>query len=181
MDSPGGRGQEADRAIAEGEHRGQALPERVEALTGIEAEDGPQDDLHRQALHAGPELDRLAARPARDLPPGHLRDQVAEALHLLPVEGGKHQLALLQVRALVQQDDRVGSDDRLEHLRPLAGVKNVRRRREDLLDLLRVGDHHEGRRQRQANRESLAVPGSAALQEGKRARPEADALDPGGI
>ena len=141
----------------------------VEAFARIEAEDRPQDDLHRQALKARPELDRLSARPTRDLPLGHLRDQVAEALHLLAVEGGKHQLALLQVRALIQQDDRVRPDDGLEHPSSLAGVKNVGRRREDLLDLVRVGDHHEGRRQRQANREPLAVAGAAALQEAQAA------------
>jgi hypothetical protein len=38
------------------------------------------------------------------------------------VEGGEHELALLEVRGLVEEDDRVRPDDRLEDARALAGV-----------------------------------------------------------
>ena len=125
-DAPGGRREQADRAVPEGEHRGQAPPQRVEALARIEAEDRAQDDLQRQPLQAGAELDRLSARPARNLPAGHLRDQVAETLHPFAVEGGEHQLALLHVRGFIEQDDRVRADDGFEHPSSLTGVKNVR-------------------------------------------------------
>ena len=68
-DAPGGRRQQADRTVPEGEHGGQTPPERVEPLARIEAEDRPQDDLQRQPLQARAELDRLSARPARNLAP----------------------------------------------------------------------------------------------------------------
>ena len=51
---------------------------------------------------------------------------------LLAVEGGQHQLALLHVRRLVEQDHRVLADERLEHPRALAGVEDVGRGGEDL-------------------------------------------------
>ena len=64
-----------------------------------------------------------------------------EPLHLLAVEGGQHELALLEVRALVEQDHRVGAHDRLEDLRALAGMQHLGRGGEDLLDLVGVGEH----------------------------------------
>ena len=42
--------------------------------------------------------------PARDLALGHLLHQAGEPLHLLAVEGRQHQLALLEMRALVEED-----------------------------------------------------------------------------
>ena len=56
---------------------------------------------------------------------------------LSPWNGGQQQLALLQVRGLVEQDHRVAPDDRLEDPRALAGVQHVGWRLEHLLDLAR--------------------------------------------
>ena len=71
---------------------------------------------------------------------GELLDQAGEALHAVAVEGGQQQLALLDVRALVEQDHRVRADDRLEQPRALARVQDVGRRGEDRLDVLGVGE-----------------------------------------
>jgi len=93
------------------------------------------------------------------------------------VEGGQHQLALLHVRRFVEQDDRVGADDRFEHPSADAGLQDIGGRGEDFLDLVGVGDHHERRRERQADREALAVAGTTALQVGVRSHPKAHELD----
>ena len=98
----------------------------------VEAEDRAQDDLERQRLQARVQLDRLAGRPARELALGELLHQAGQALHAVAVEGGQQELALLHVRALVEQDHRVRADDRLEQPRALAGVQDVRRGGEDL-------------------------------------------------
>jgi hypothetical protein len=92
------------------------------------------------------------------------------------VEGREHEPALGQVRALVEEDDRVAPDERLEDSRALARMQHVGRRREDLLDLLGVGEHHERRRPEQAQREAPPVAGAAVLEEGDRARPPAQRL-----
>ena len=89
--------------------------------------------------------DRPLQRPGGHLALGQLAHQTRQALHLLAVEGRQKQLALAQVRALVEQDHRVGADDRLEDARALAGMQHLGRRLEDLLDLLGIGDHHERR------------------------------------
>ena len=56
-----------------------------------------------------------------DLSLGDLGDQVRQPLHPLAVEGPEHQLALLQVVRLVEQDDRVSTDDRLQDPAPSPG------------------------------------------------------------
>jgi hypothetical protein len=93
------------------------------------------------------------------------------------VERGQHQLALRQVRALVEQDHRVGAHDRLEDLGALAWVQDLRRGGEDLLDLVRVGQVNGRRALQQAHREPLAVASPAALEEGNRACPPGERLD----
>ncbi len=168
---------QADRLVAEGEHFLEPLPQLVEAGARVEAEDGPQDDLQRQVLHAGVERHRRAARQFADLGRGDLVHQAGQPFHPLAVEGGEHQLALLHVRGFVEQDHRVGPDDRFEHPRAVPRLQHVGRRGEDFLDLPRVGEHHERRREGQADREALPVTGAAALQVGERPHPEAEELD----
>ena len=67
-----------------------------------------------------------------DLALGDLRHQARERSHRLAVEGRQHQLALLEVRSLVEQDHGVAADDRLEDPRALARVQHVRGGGEDL-------------------------------------------------
>ena len=98
----------------------------------------------------GVEGERDVARDRRDLLRGHLLHQPGEALHPLAVEGGEHQLALLHVGVLVEQQHRVAADDRFQHPCALAGVQDVGRRGEDLFHLVGVGEHHERRRRRAA-------------------------------
>ena len=90
--------------------------------------------------------DRLTPRPAGHLALGHLGHEPGEALHLLAVEGGQHQLALAQVRPLVEQDHRVLANHRLEDPCALARMQHLGGRREQLPRHVRVGDVHERRR-----------------------------------
>src|SRR5204862_5875291 len=96
-------------------------------------------------------------------------------------ERGQHQLALLEVGALVEQDHRIPPDDGLEDPRALTWMENLRRSREDLADVLGVAEVDERRREGQANRVALPVAGPAALAECDRARPPAEHLQRGWI
>jgi hypothetical protein len=177
-DAPvGPRRHQADRLVAEGEHRLQPLAQGVEAGPRLDAEDGAEDDLQRQLLHPRVEGHRHAARQRRHLFGGNLGHQAGEALHPLAMEGGQDQLALLHVSAFVEQDHRVGPDDRLQHTSALSRLQHVRRCGEDFLHLVRVAQHHERRRQREADGEAPAVARAAALEVGERPHPEAEELD----
>jgi hypothetical protein len=57
---------------------------------------------------------RLTDRPTRDLSVRELLHEREQALHALAVECGQHELPLLEVGVLVQQDHRVTADDGLE-------------------------------------------------------------------
>ena len=149
----------------------------VEVCARTEAEHRAQDHFERECLEAGVEDHRPVRRPRCGLLLRDLLHGAGEALHLLAVEGGQHQLALREVLALVQQNDRVAADHGLEDARPLTGVQDLGVGREDLLDLVRVRGHHERRSAQQPEREAVAVPRSTALQERNRARPPCDRLD----
>ena len=178
------RGQHRQRALAERQDVGERIAELVEVRALVESEHGAEDDLERQPLEAGMERDRLLERPGVELALGQLGHQAGHALHPLAVECREQQLALLEVGALVEQDHGVASDQRLEDARALAGVEHVRRRLEQLLDLLRVGEDHERRLEREANGDPRAValaqpfhgrrgslPGRDQLQCGREPRP----------
>ena len=110
---------------------------------------------------------------------GDLGHHLRQPRDLLAVEGGQHEPALGEVGVLVEQDHRVAADRRGSRMRaPLPGCRTSARRREDLLDLLGVGEHHERRRAEQADREAPAVARAAALEEGHRPRPPAHRLQP---
>jgi hypothetical protein len=164
------------RLGAEVENRREQLAELVQAPAGIEAEDSAQDDLERQALKPRMKRRRLIARPAGDLALGDVPHQAGQALHLLSVKGREHQLALLEVLALVEEDQRPATDHGLEDASALARVQNVRRRGEQLLQLVRLREDHEGRARQQPDREPLAIAGSRALHERDRPRPPPDGL-----
>ena len=176
-----GRHHQAARAVAELEHRAEAVAQRVEPRARVEAEGGAQDDLEREPLGDGVQLDRLVARQGGHLALGDLLHQAGELGHLLAVEGRQHQLLLAHVRVAVEQEDGVAADDRLEHARALAGVQHVGRGGEHLLHLVGLREHHEVRGERQADREALAVLRPALLEEGDRAVPEPDPLDEGRV
>jgi hypothetical protein len=120
----------------------------------------------------------LASGPALDLPRGDRAHHLGQARDLLAVEGRQHEPALGEVRVLVEQDHRVAADQRLEDARAVAGVQDLGGRREDLLDLVGIGQHHERRRPDEAHGEALAVARAAALEERHRPRPPAHRLQP---
>jgi len=140
------RRHQADRPVAEREHRPQSIAQGVEARSRLEAEHRPQDDFERQPLQGRVELERALRRPACDVTLGDRRDQTGQPLHALAVKCRQHQPPLFHVGASVEQDHRRRTDDRLEHARSSPRREHVCRRREDLLDLLRTCDHHERRR-----------------------------------
>jgi hypothetical protein len=93
-----------------------------------------------------------------------------------PWNAGSISLLMLHVRVAVEQEHGVEADDRLEHHRPLPGVQHVGGRRVDLLDLIRLGDDHERRRQGKARCEALAVASAETLEVRQGTRPEAHRL-----
>ena len=116
-------------------------------------------------------------RPGVQLALGQLGHQVGQALHLLAVERREQQLALLEVGPLVEQDHGVAADQRLEHPRALAGMKDVRRRLEQLLDLLGIRENHERRLEWQANGDARAVALAQPFKRGGRPLPGRDQLE----
>ena len=174
----GGSGHERQRALAVAEEPRDLLAQGVEARPRIEPEHRAEDDFECERPQTGLQGD-LAASPAPHLVPGHALHQPAQALHPLAVEGREQQPALLHVRIAVEQDQGVRAHQRLEHPGALAGVQDVGRSGEDLLDLIRLGEDDERRRERKADREALAVALTAALGEGERPRPQSDPLDEG--
>ena len=121
-----------------------------------------------------------AARPALDLGRRELRDQVTVRAHAVAVERRQHQLALAQVRRAVEDEDRVGADERLEEARALAGRQHVRRGGEHRADVGGVGDdHHRRVGPRGAERERDAEAGGAAAQQHGRPRQPLPGLEGG--
>jgi hypothetical protein len=146
-----------ERALGRIEHALESVPQAVEALALLEAEDGPNDHVEGYGLHAGPDREGLPSRPALELPLGGLDDQLAVGLHPLAVEGGEHQLAMAHVRMLVEQKHGVRAHQRLEQHPPLAGVHQLGARLVDLLDQLGVGDEDHRPVDAEADREDVAV------------------------
>jgi len=169
--------QQAERTHPELEHLGQGDPQPVQTLARTQSEDRGKDHLHGQGLHPGVHRHALAARPGCQLVPGDPGDRVFEPLHALAVKGGEDQLLLAHVRAFVQQQDRVGSNDRLEDPGTFSRVEHVGRGREDLFDLFRIRDHHERILRHQADREPAAVDPAATLEEAGRPGPPAGGLE----
>ena len=122
------------------------------------------------------QFELLPPRPALDLALGQLEHQLCEVLHALAVEGRQQQLALLQVGGLVEQDHRVAPHERFEDARALPRMEHLWRGHQHFLDLIRIGENHEGGLAQQAHRVALAVAGAVAVQEGGRARPRAERL-----
>jgi hypothetical protein len=106
----------------------------------------------------------LVPRPGGELALGELGHQPGEALHPLAVESREHQPSLLEMRTLVQEEDRIGAQDRLEDPRALAGMKHVGRSAEQLLDLGGVGQGDERGRADDPQGEALPVSPPALLE-----------------
>ena len=173
------RREQAHGVGSDGQQGAQVLAQAIEPCPLLQAEDRAQDDLERERLQARVEGDPLAPRPTLDLGGGDLGHDRGQPRDLLAVEGRQHETPLGQVGVLVEQDHRVAADQRLEDARAAARMQDLRGRREDLLDLVGVREHHERRRGDQANGEARAEARAAAFEEGDRPRPPAHRLQPG--
>ena len=103
------------------------------------------------------QFDRLTVRPPATSEAANLSEQIGQRLHSLAMEGAQHQLPLLQVRRLVEQQDRVLVDQGLEDASPSPGEGPRRAVKTASPDPDR--DHHERRRRQEPQREALAIPG----------------------
>jgi hypothetical protein len=159
-------------------HRHETFPQQLEALALQGAEDGPHHDLEADCLHAGPQLEGLAQRPLLDLAACHLAHHLPVGLHAGAVEGGQQVLAVAHVLGLVQEHHRAGAQQGLEQRigfrRPGAHQGGVGR--EDLLDVLGVGQEDPGTPAADPEGEGLAVVLLAAIHEGQRAQSPAEGL-----
>ena len=178
------RGHDRHGMLCEREHfrdcRAQVVQARA-AVAGtwswrLEPEHGPQHDLERQALESRMQPHRFVGWPAGELGLGQLDHQSGQLLHPLAVESGQQQPALLHVGVLVEQDHRVAPEDRLEDPRALAGVQHLRIGCEHLADLVRIGQHHERRLERQPDGRAAPVASQPQDRRG-RSRPHPDELE----
>ena len=172
------RRQQRQRRGAEVEQLLERDAQLVELRPGGEPEHRAQDDLERQRLRALVQREPLVRAPGGDLALGDVLHHADERAHALAVEGGQHQLALRQVLAAVEQQHRARADDRLEHLRALAGVQDAGGRREHLAQLVGLREEDPlalGRSH--VDREAVAVAGPAALHERDRARHPAEHVE----
>ena len=172
--------QEVAPARGELEHRADAPRHALESRGILDTEHGAQDHLERDRLHARPDRERLAGRPARDLALGDLPHQLAVALHPLAVEGRQQQLALAQMRRPVEQQHRFAAHHRPQDHVGLARAQVLRVAGEHALDRLGVADQHPLLLRGDADREAVAVPAMARLQEGRRAHHPAQGLEGAG-
>ncbi len=155
--------------------------EAVQPLLVVDAEDGAHDHRQGDPLGVGAQRERLADRPALHLPPGHLDDQLAVALDPLAVEGRQQQLALAHVRLVVEGEDRVRPQRRLQHRRVrLAGVEDRRRAGEDLFDEVRAGDVDDPAEEGEADAEDVPEAPLPRSQEPEWVTGVADRLGDGG-
>ena len=132
----------------------------------LQAEDRAQDDLERQRLQARVQRHRLAARPALDLRRPRPRPSPrASRATCSPWKAGSMSRRWARWAS---------SSSRITELRPISGsrmraplpgCRTSARRREDLLDVVGVGEHDERRRGEQADREAPAEARPAALEE----------------
>ena len=167
-EAPAQRRQRGDQAEPPGEALDQPL-EAVQPPLVVDAEDGAHDHRQGDPLRVRPQRERLADRPAVHLGERRLADQLSVALDPLAVEGRQQQLALAHVRRLVEGEDRVRAERRLEHRRVrLAGVRQLGRGGEELFDQRRVGDVGEVLVEGEGDAEDVAVAALEADQKAER-------------
>ncbi len=120
----------------------------------------------------------IVERPARHLLAGEGDDQLAVALDSLAVEGRQQELALAHVRGVVEGEDRVRAERRLQHRRVrLAGVEDRGRAGEDLFDQVGPGDVDDAAEAGEADREEVAVAALVGGEEAERVAQVAQRLD----
>ena len=145
----------------------------VELRRFSQVEHDAEDHLERDRPQARQQRERAVARPAGDAGLHDRGDRPGLAAHALAVEERQQQPALAQVLRAVQHQHRAVAEQRGQDRVLLAGARGLRVERQDPLDERRVADHDDRRPERQAEREHVAVPPRAPLQEpGRRAEPQ---------
>ncbi len=147
----------------------------------VDAEDRAHDHRQGDPLGVGAHRERLADRPALHLLAGHLDDQLAVALDPLAVEGRQQQLALADVGRVVEGEDRVRPQRRLEHGGiGLAGVEGGGRAGEERFDQVGAGDVDDLAEVGEADREDVALAALVGGEEAERVTGVFDRLQEGG-
>ena len=135
----------------------------------MDAEDRAHDHRQGDPLGVRPHREGLADRPALHLLARHRHDQLAVALDPLAVEGRQQQLALAHVRLVVEGEDRVRTQRRLEHGRVgLAGVEDRGRAGEHGLDQVGPGDVDDPAEEGEADGEDVPMAALVVGEEAER-------------
>jgi hypothetical protein len=119
----------------------------------------------------------LRARPRGDLALGDLAHQLPVALHALAVERRQQQLALRQMRVLVEDEHRAAAEHGPQDRVGLARAQHARVAGEDLLDRVRVREEDPRSLVDDPDREDVAVARAAALHERHRPRDPAEGAE----
>ncbi len=185
--SPGAAGAEVaaqDREAGDRrDPRGEAVNQRrrpVDPRLLRDTEDGAQDHREGDPLHVRAQRERLADRPALHLPPRRLRHQLGVDADAVAVEGRQQGLAGTQMGGVVEGEDRVRAERRLQHRRVrLTSVEDGRRAGEDLFRHLRVRDVEDLSEEGEPDAEDVAVAALAHDGEPERVARVAHGLHPG--
>ena len=160
-----------------GEQVGEQRPEPRDARWVADAEDGAQDHLERQRLHARVDREGLAGGPGVDLAGGELRDDPLVGAHPLAVEGREHQPPPREVLVALEQQDRARPQHGLEGGAAPRG-QAVLAPPVERSDRLGVRHHHHRRLEaEEGDAEGVAVPAPARVHELDRAKQPVEGLD----
>ena len=125
----------------------------------MDPEDRAHDHGEGDPLGMRAQREGLADRPALHVAQSDLADQLAVGLDPLAVERRQQKLALTHVRLVVEGEDRVRPERRLQHRGVgLAGVHLGGQAREHLLDEVGLGDVDEAAEERESQGEDVAMP-----------------------
>ena len=157
-------------------------PVQARAALGIgDAEDGLQDHVERDRLHARMDRERLAGRPRAELALGDLAHGRLVLAHPVTAERRQHHLAALDVLVALEQQQRPRAHQRLQrdlparwHVVPALAVEGA--------DRVRMRDDHQRRLEAlEHDAERVAVGAPAVLEEADRPRQPARGLHGGGL
>src|SRR5712692_2414966 len=152
------RGEEQERIAADRGEREDATAQLITARAPLDTEGHPHEDGEGDRLHARPQREGLAHRPASNLCPRDLANGGFPGAHAITMERGQDQLALAQVFRPVQDENRMRADQGLEDRGVgLAGPEHVIVAAEHGLHQLRAGDVDHVYAQRKTHGEHVTV------------------------
>ena len=172
--APQARRREADRRRRAGgrEDLHQSCLQALAASGVLDPEDGAQDHLEGDRLHAGVQRELRLARPARDRALGRLADRVLVAPHALAMKRRQHELAPAQVLVALLKQQRRAAEDRLQEEVAPGRDRVDPIRREQGLDGGRIGEEDDIAGAQDARAERLAQLSAPVLEERQRAEDE---------